>query len=188
MALLEETATEKWRRRGAIEDILNPRRASAYQFTDWAVDLALRNHWNCAAADHVYTRASIRGRVIYTPPVMGDEELALFLHEGGHLQDPDHGRHDDDVVVMAGGLVHVHSLQAEFFAWRWAMQTLAHRWNTRMQQHLETCLRSYQGIGLFARGYADLQAMNAVIAEGAELARHVVRILPSDARNGRNAR
>ena len=43
-----------------------------------------------------------------------------------------------------------------------------------MQREMESCLKTYQPLRI--KTYQDLQLMETVIAEGAEQARHVVRL------------
>jgi hypothetical protein len=170
-----ERDEEEWLRRRSIEAVLNPDRSIKYNGLDVAVDLATRYRWNVEPTDHAHTRACHTTRTISTPPIYGDAELACFVHEGGHVEDTDNATRVGR-LIRSDGILWSESLESEFFAWRFALKTLGFRWNATMQSSLEKHLRTYHGVGLVL-SHGDLMALNAVIADGAEQARGVVRIL-----------
>jgi hypothetical protein len=174
-AIIGETVASQTRRRRELQIVLNPSGAITYPHLGRAVDLALYYWWTVAPADE--HQVGIKGyshqatRTIYTMPIRGDAELALFVHEGGHLedQDADNRRHSHrDGARMI-------SIEAEVVAWRFAMRRLGWRWNRTMQDSMVVCLQTY---GTYIETPDERHAVEALIADGHDQARHVVRIQP----------
>jgi hypothetical protein len=144
-----------------VLSVLDPRRDIRYEHLKRAVDLAVQHEWNLELEPERHkATAHFATRTIKTPPIYGDLELAVFVHEGGHLESPMGGDRD--------------RIDNELLAWRWGMRALAFRWNIAMQREMEACLKTYQPLRI--KTYQDLKLMEAVIAEGAEQARHVVHL------------
>jgi hypothetical protein len=137
-----------------VLSVLDPRRDIRYEHLMRAVDLAVQHEWNLEREPERHkATAHFATRTIRTPPIHGDLELAVFVHEGGHLESPmgDRDRIDNELL-----------------AWRWGMKALGFRWSPAMQREMEACLRTYQPLRI--KTYQDLQLMEAVFAEGAEQA------------------
>jgi hypothetical protein len=144
-----------------VLSVLDPRRTITYKHLDRAVGLAVHHEWNLEGiSDRELATAYLETRTIKTTPIYGDVELAIFCHEGGHLEAPVADRT---------------SMESEFAAWRWAMNAIGHRWNGAMAREMEACLKSYHPLRV--KTYPDLLAMQGVIAEGHEFAKHTVRII-----------
>jgi hypothetical protein len=173
-----ETAETRSRRR-TLTDMLNPGGRNRYWGIEFAVGLALKHGWSVSAiARYDAARAVWHTRTIYTAPIVGDVELAVYCHEAGHLEDVAREHHYGPTAHVyrhdaIAGVVTVDSLEGELAAWRWALKTLGRRWTADMQREMEFCLRSYQQ---YCKTYGLLQKLEAVVAEGVEQARHVVRI------------
>jgi hypothetical protein len=164
MLLTPDQATERWKRRQQIESALNPRGTITYEGLTFAINLALEHRWNVAPVASIDdTRANYQTRTIYSSPIHGDAELALFSHEAGHLSDPDIDDKRRGIAI-------------ETFGWRWAIKKLGWRWSAAMTREMECCIRTYHGIGLI-KCREDLQALEDVIAEGHEANRHIVRMI-----------
>ena len=87
-----ETSTERASRRRELERMLKaPDRP--YVNADHAVDLALQHRWHVVRCHDGRFAATHKTRTIHTPdPIVGDEAYAVFLHEGGHVEDKDYSR------------------------------------------------------------------------------------------------
>lgn len=146
-----------------VRSVLDPCFASKYQHLDYAIDVAVRYEWNLKlVSDWKDATGCFSTRTIETPSIYSDVDLAVFMHEGGHVETP---------VAWADR----ESMESELAAWRWAMKTLGRRWNTVIQHTMVDCLRTYQSWRV--KTYQDLLTMEAVFAEGHELTRHIVRMI-----------
>jgi hypothetical protein len=166
-------------RRRRLLEVLNPGGSITYPHLDRAVSLAMTYGWQVEPALVHRVRpvaASQRTRTIYTTPIVGDSELALFVHEGGHIEDSvaNGRRHQAPHASDVGYLI---SVDAEIAAWRWAMPVIGWRWNKTMQATMETALRSY---ARYLETADERRAMDAVIADGFELSRHIIRVGPPE--------
>ena len=170
-------------RRRQIIAVLNPGGAITYPHLDYAVDLAVQYGWNIepVTAGDGGARANRITRTIWTPPIECDESLALFAHEGGHVQDRlDTERRYSPHPVGQHCRV---SIAGEVEAWGFAMRHLGRRWNQAMHQHMVKCLWSYgQGGHYFVDSATERVLFDDVIAASREQARGVVRLLPNAGR------
>jgi hypothetical protein len=152
--------------------ILRPRHGDGVH-VDRAVGLALQYGWRVVAASDRWT-SFWESREIHAYPLATDADFAVFCHEGGHLEDP---RSLDRTPTRkeVSGRQRI-SIECEVAAWLWAIcKGAGHRWNQKMQQEMETCLRSYQP---YVADYPELQRLEMVLAYGEEMAKQVVRLRP----------
>ena len=82
---------------------------------DRAIDLAVTYQWSVRPAGNMQVSAQRSRFTIFTTPMYGDAELALFIHEGGHLQDS-HWSEWPAIKAMRDGHLYSDSLHAERFA------------------------------------------------------------------------
>lgn len=166
-----EIRATAWRRRRDVLDVLDPARSIQYAHLDRAVGLAIIHGWNVKPCRPGYVRASYSERTIWTTPIAGDTELAAFAHEGGHVEDV---TDRPGVVIERDGIRWVCDFESELNAWRFALRVLGYRWNDTMNRFMSDCLWSYRPG--YVGTWENRRAMDALIAEGAELAKHYVRI------------
>lgn len=162
--------------RAEVERVLNPR-GSRYRHVDRAVNLAMRYGWTVMPGRLERACANHQTRTIHVPPVDNDVALAVFAHEGGHLEDSGIYEEQDTVRYLADdGLTHVVVFAAEVFAWTFAIDVLGFRWNKTMQAEMERCLWSYRSNWRHVQTPENRVAMEALVAGGREKAAGVVRM------------
>jgi hypothetical protein len=161
-----------------VEAVLRPDPIISKSLVDLVVDLAISNGWNVERADDFV--AYVNRRCIGTPRLETAPDVASFLHEGGHLEDPE--RHPDEFLYEKhNGTRLLISLTGELNAWTYALKRLGYKWTREMQGQMVYALRSYWP--LTVRTYVDDERVDAVIAEGERLMRGaVVSIRPWQAR------
>jgi hypothetical protein len=160
------TATERWRRERELEAMLSPPGCVKHPHLDRAVYLALKHEWtirvrNISNAIAPNFEANQHRHTIWTSPIHGDVELALFCHEGGHVEDPN-------------PYPQAISIEGELRAWGWAQEQLGRRWSRAMENAMEECLATYRPNIAFMH---ELERYHAVIKEGRERARQIVRLI-----------
>jgi len=170
-------ALKPWERRRQVERVLNPRGDIRYAGLKFAVDMAVRYEWNIEPVASGKQRASQKSRTVWTPPICGEAELAVFAHEGGHVQDPDSDGRRFVAVQGKDGERWAESLEAELAAWQWAMARLARTWWGKIAQiTMERCLSTYQRGNV--KTAAQLTIFESVLKEGAFLAGGAVPLRP----------
>jgi hypothetical protein len=155
----------------ALERLLRPVAGPCCAHLDRAVALALAHGWHVTPAWDAHFAAQQATRTIYTRPLADDRDFAAFCHEGGHVEDPHVRRRIED--EPAGLII---SIEGEASAWLWAMDAAAYRWNATMQTFMVACLREYV---TYRETREDLRVLEAVVAHGADQAKHVVRLRPA---------
>jgi len=171
-------------RRRELEALLKPPSGPGV-YVDFAISLALKHAWRVnrstdAGPAHASWRADYWVHTMYVHPLDSDEAFAAYLHEAGHLEDPllpERPRsHEQPSDSMA-------SIEAEVFAWLFAITCAGYRWNRAMQATLEKSLATYVSfVDTFEEGgYHQRCLLNAVINHGREQARHIVRTLGTPA-------
>lgn len=132
-------------RRGAIEKVLRPgwlrfRSELLLELNQHAVEIALQHNLRVEPRDPgTSAKGRIQTRTIHVPPVSNDETYALFLHEVGHVVDPNADAYQFR-YTRANGVIA--SPLAEVGAWRFALKT-ARRWTRSMQDEAAGGLISY---------------------------------------------
>jgi hypothetical protein len=103
-----------------------------------------------------------QARTIVVPPIVDDDSLAVFAHEGGHLEDPDgHLERTPCEVTIA----------SEVFAWTFAMRSLGRRWTPACQACMKSALRTYLPGNVTAYHVGEIRLLDELIAVGAERVR-----------------
>jgi hypothetical protein len=134
------------RKRAAVVAALRPkgitfRTAELEQLNDHAIELALLHDVS------VKRRTSGNGgsacfeqRLIETPPVTNEAAYAVFIHELGHIVDPEADSRQYPNIITKTKTI---SIEGEVGAWRWAVKN-ALRWTAEMQNRLYEGLTGYQ--------------------------------------------
>ena len=157
-----------------IEAVLNPDRSITYPHVGRAIDLAIQYRWNVRHVGHIQMAAQLSTRTIFSTPLYGDREFALFCHEGGHLEDP-HWSSWPTVQAIRDGEHYTDSLHAERVAWQFALTAAGFCWNKPMHAVLRESLASYRRH--YRADAAEERTIDALIAQSDEKARGVVRVV-----------
>lgn len=172
-AIAETPQWRRWRRRKDLEAVLIPH-GEAYRYADHAVELAVRHDWNVVRACDGRFAATAATRTIYMPrAVDNDHAYASFLHEGGHIEEPE-ATTRPFLHEPGEGVTWLLSMEAEIAAWRAALAFANFRWQPAMNMCMEQCLWTYRKSLVMYPEWRT--AMETLIADGAQQARHVVRI------------
>lgn len=138
--------------------------------SEYAVRNALMFNWEVVRDTAERRRANGETRTIWTPAIVSDEDLAAFMHEGGHVEDqaPMDGR----VVVYdaSDGLRLRVNIPREVAAWRFALTRLRARWNAAMHEELKASVHSYAVDWRSLIRSMDRASIRDLLADSAELA------------------